>query len=161
MALVISDTSPIRAMEHLALLDLLEKLYGQVYLPDAVAEELRRPSRRFGSFDPSKYSFLVIESPRDRSCVAALEQELDAGESAALALALERKADYVLLDERAGRRVARRLGLTVVGVLGILSEAKQRDFIPALAPLLQRLQTELDFRLAPQIVADVLRRAGE
>ena len=161
MAIVVSDTSPVRALNHLGNLDLLRALYGQVYLPDAVAVELRRSSARFPVFEPLHHSFLVIESPLDRGRVQALEKDLDAGEAAALVLALERSADFVLIDERAGRRAARALGLIPVGVLGVLLRAKERSLIVAVQPFVQRLQIELDFRMAPDLIADVLRQAGE
>jgi len=86
---------------------------------------------------------------------------LDRGEAAALILALEQKADMVLIDERIGREVARELGLSVVGVLGILIQAKDRGLIAAVHPLLQRLRSELDFYLTPALIADILKRAGE
>jgi predicted nucleic acid-binding protein len=161
VAIVVSDTSPIRALHHLALLDLLKDVYGKVYLPDAVAEELRNPSLRFGSFNATAFAFLVIESPLDLERVAVFQKRLDAGEAAALALALERNADYVLLDERAGRRIAQELGFNVIGVLGVLSEARRRGLVPLIAPLILRLQSEMSFHLAPPLVAEVLRLAGE
>ena len=58
--------------------------------------------------------------------VRALQGELDHGEAAALALAVELQADVVLIDERRARAVASRLGLNVVGVLGVLVEAKHK-----------------------------------
>jgi uncharacterized protein len=161
VAIVVSDTSPIRALHHLGLLDLLERLFERVYLPDAVALELRRSSQRFGPLDPNDISFFTIQSPHDLTRIAALEQTLDGGEAAALALAMELRADYVLMDELAGRRTAHELGLTVIGVLGVLSEAKARGLIPALRPLLARLQTELGFHLSVGLTAEVLRRANE
>jgi uncharacterized protein len=161
VAIVVSDTSPIRALHHLHLLNLLEAIYGKVYLPDAVAQELRRPSRRFPAFEAQECQFILIESPRDQGRVRALEEDLDDGEASALVLALERSADYVLIDEREGRRIARSLGLTVVGVLGVLLEAKRRKLIPTMRPLVERLQVELDFRLTSKLVAEVLKQAGE
>lgn len=161
MAIVISDTSPIRALHHLNLLELLRELYGRVYLPEAVCRELRQTTRRFPAFEPSAYSFFIIESPRDLARVLALKEKLDAGEAAALALALERKADYVLIDEHDGRRVAKELGLNAIGVLGVLADAIELALIPLVAPLVQRLENEIDFYLAPSLVANVLRSVGE
>jgi predicted nucleic acid-binding protein len=161
VAIVVSDTSPIRALCHLNLLDLLERLYGRVYLPEDVADELNHASHRFAAFDPSIYAFLIVESPSNSARVAELEQTLDRGEAAAIILALERSADYVLMDERAGRRVAHQLGLTVIGVLGVLAEAKNRKLIPALRPLIERLRTELSFHISATLVAEILKNAQE
>lgn len=161
MSIVVSDTSPIRALHHVGLTKLLERLYGRVYVPGAVAEELRRAGPRFASFDVANYPFLIVESPQDERRVRELEGKLDRGEAAAIVLALERAADVVLIDELAGRAVARELGLKVIGVLGVLSQAKERGWVPSLRLLIERLQSELGFHLAPDLVSMVLRNVGE
>lgn len=56
-----------------------------------------------------------IDSP---SYVQLLQQALDRGEAEAIALAMALQADWTLLDERDGRKVAKSLGLKVTGVLG-------------------------------------------
>jgi len=85
---------------------------------------------------------------------------LDPGESEALALAIEVHADAVLIDEAVGRANAAKLGLTAIGVLGILLAAKKRGLVAALAPELDRLQAGLGFRVSDQLRADVLRQAA-
>jgi predicted nucleic acid-binding protein len=161
MSIVISDTSPVRALNHLGLLHILRELYGRVYVPEAVARELAIARRAFPAFDVASVPYLVVQSPNDSTRVRDLERLIDEGEAAALALALEYHADFVLMDERAGREVARQLGLTAVGVLGILSAAKARGKITAIRPLIDRLQHEIDFRLSANLIDHVLRSAGE
>ena len=161
MSIVVSDTSPIRALNHLGLISMLASLYGSVYLPDAVAAELRRPGRLFSAFEPDAFSFFHIESPVNQRLVQDLEAKLDAGEAAALVLAMEKSADRILIDERDARIIAHEMGLHVVGVLGVLLEAKQQGLIPEVRPLINRLQSEINFHVSPQLVADVLRLALE
>ena len=86
---------------------------------------------------------------------------MQAGEIAALSLAVEVRADAVLMDETAGRHAAVSLGLRPVGLLGLLLEAKQRSLIPALAPLLDRLEKEAQFWISAPLRASVLTDAGE
>ena len=86
---------------------------------------------------------------------------LGPGEAEAMILAAEVKADAILMDESAGRAVARRRGLLPVGVLGILLRAKQRTLIGPLSPLLDRLQSELGFFISPAVRAEVLKNANE
>jgi predicted nucleic acid-binding protein len=86
---------------------------------------------------------------------------LHTGEIAALSLALELSADVVLMDEAEGRAVATTLNLTTMGLLGILILARRRALIGAVAPLLDRLQHEARFWMAPSLRTSVLQAAGE
>jgi predicted nucleic acid-binding protein len=159
--IVVSDTSPVRALYHLELLGLLELLYGKVIVPDAVAIELRRSGLLFPSLEPLKFPFFIIESPVDVTRVQSLQSTLDPGEAAALVLAIEKKADFVLMDERQGRIVAAQLGVKVVGVLAVLVRAKRQSLVPALKPLIDRLVNELKFRLSTRLIAEILKLGGE
>ena len=118
-------------------------------------------SPRFASFEVADYPFLIVASPQNEVRVRDLERRLDRGEAAAIVLALERAADVVLIDELAGRAVVRELGLKVIGVLGVLSQAKEHGWVQALRPLIERLRSELGFHLAPDLVSAVLRNVGE
>jgi uncharacterized protein len=156
--IVVSDTSPIRALAHLGLFDLLGQLFAEVWVPPAVADELARVGL---ALSPAPAPWLKIAAPRDRKQVEALALELDAGESEALALAIEIGSHEILIDERAGRRVALRLGLEPVGVIGLLVRAKARGVVPSLNPLLDRLRSELGFFISDALRAEALRLAGE
>jgi predicted nucleic acid-binding protein len=85
---------------------------------------------------------------------------LDQGEAEVLALANERSARLVIIDERKGRRYAKRLGLPLTGIVGVLLTAKHNGLIPALAPLINQLLKEGLF-LAPELVEKALELAGE
>lgn len=87
--------------------------------------------------------------------------ELDEGEAEAIALAIELNADLLLIDERLGKNIATKKGLICKGVVGVLIEAKQRAFIPAVRPLLDDLREHLKFRLADTIYNLALQIAGE
>jgi hypothetical protein len=91
----------------------------------------------------------------------ALALELDAGEAAAIALALEEHADLLLLDELRARKVAGRFELRTMGLLGVLKLAKSRQIIPAIAPLITRLEIEAGFWLGADLRHRVLCEAGE
>lgn len=161
MAVVVSDTSPIRALAHLELLHVLAALFGDVHVPPAVADELLHPPSRFESVDVAALPHLIVRQPSDRQRVRQLQVELDLGEAEALALAEEIDADAVLIDEAAGRDVAARMGLPVLGTLGILLRAKQRGMCQRLRPLLDELQGRLHFYISPALREDILRQVGE
>lgn len=161
MVIVVSDTSPIRALAHLDLLDVLGRIFSAVLIPPAVEQELRHPPRQYAAVDLARYSFIHVQAPRDAFQVQQFRQTLDPGESEALTLALEVQAQAILIDERAGRNRGAQLGLVVIGTLGILLRAKRKGIISQLAPLLDRLQTELGFFISAELRDDVLSRAGE
>jgi hypothetical protein len=156
MAIVVSDTSPIRALAHLDLLDSLPALFGEVWVPPAVAGELAAASVAL----PGEPAFRV-RAPGNANLVRRLRTNLDPGESEAIALAVEVDADLILIDEARGRAVAESLGLEPRGALGILVRAKAAGIVPAVAPLIVRLRAELNFRLSDDLVAGVLALAGE
>ena len=159
--IVVSDTSPIRALNHLALMDVLRELFGDILIPPAVQSELMTPPTNLVAVDVSQWDFIAVESATDRECVDDFASRLDPGESEALALALERGADAVLVDERIGREEAQRAGLPVIGTLGILVRAKDRDIIDLVEPLLDRLVSELGFFVSEALRSEILRLSGE
>lgn len=160
--IVVSDTS---ALSNLALVDhlwILESLYRSVIIPDVVAAELEAAS------NPTISAILRLNWIQSRSLTNAqladqLQQErgLDAGEANAIALALELQADDLLIDERLGRQEAVRLGLSIVGILGILVVAKQKRLISQVQPVVDALINQAGFRVSSQLYQRVLALAQE
>jgi uncharacterized protein len=161
VAIVVSDTSPIRALSHLSRLDLLASLFQEVVVPAAVALELEQPRARFAPVILQGLPFVQIRSTMDRAGVVKLLELLGPGEAEAIVLAQELHAEAILIDETAGRTVALQRGLRPIGVLGTLLRAKERGLVSELSPLLDRLQTELGFFLSRKLRDDALRQAGE
>lgn len=159
--LVVSDTSPIRALHHLALMPVLETLYGRVLVPPAVAQELARGSATSPAVDLSAYPHVVTKVPLTLEPSAAADPDIDPGELEAISLALELGADRLLIDEQRGRAVAANLGIKTIGVLGVLLEAKRAGLIPAVRSNVDRLRKEINFFISDAVRLDVLRRAGE
>ena len=125
--IVVSNTSPITNLAAIGQLEMLRQLYAKVLIPQAVYGELTfggviQPGGREAQTLP----WIETKQVTDWVLVTALQMELDPGEAEAIALAVELKAYLLLLDERRGRVVASRLGLHFVGLLGVLSEAKQQ-----------------------------------
>jgi predicted nucleic acid-binding protein len=87
--LVVSDTSPIRALHHVALVPVLLALYGRVLVPPAVAQELARGSATSPVVDLSAYPHVVTLAPARLDPRAASDPDLDLGELEAISLALE------------------------------------------------------------------------
>jgi predicted nucleic acid-binding protein len=141
---------------------LLEAIYQVVIIPDVVARELAASSNLTIS-EILQLSWIQSQSLTSSQLVNQLQQErgLDAGEANAIALALELQADDLLIDERLGRQEAVRLGLSIIGILGILLVAKQRSLIPQVRPVMDTLINQAGFRVSPQLYRRVLALAQE
>jgi predicted nucleic acid-binding protein len=130
--LVIADTSPLRYLTIIGEIRLLPMIFGQVFAPTAVLEELTASSSPddVRSLLESRPDWLKFQCPEPNS-VDAVNFNLDRGERAALALALQLKADLVLIDDAAGRKEAKRLGIRTTGIVGVLVLAAERELIDA------------------------------
>lgn len=141
---------------------MLEAIYQTVIIPAVVASELAATS------NPTISAILQLGWIQTQSLTTSqladqLQQErgLDAGEANAIALALELQADDLLIDERLGRQEAARLGLPIIGILGILIVAKQRNLIPQVQPVMDALINQAGFRVSPQLYQRVLALSQE
>jgi uncharacterized protein len=153
--IVVSDTSAITSLAAIGYLSLLRELYGTVIIPEIVYRELLGPPVSAGAEEAQRYDWIQVRSLTDSSAnrvvVESLRNELDSGESEAIALALELEADLMLIDERLGRNVARRVGLKVTGAIGVLIKAKEQTLIEEVRPLLDALRSEAGFRIAKDL----------
>ncbi len=161
MIVVVSDTSPIRALAHLGRVELLHDLFTALVVPPAVVHELSQPSSGGPAIDLKSYAFFQVEQPTDLNEVNRFRQSLDLGESEALALAEQLHAGILLMDEAAGRAAGEQLGFLVVGTCGVLLRAKQRGLVAELKPLLDDLINNLGFFVSRQLRSQVLAAAGE
>ncbi|MCC5659943.1 DUF3368 domain-containing protein [Nostoc sp. XA010] len=160
--IIVSDTSPINNLAAINHLHLLQQLYGTVLIPEAVYRELTDPNFPVaGAIEVQTFIWIQTRPVQDRTLVEALSNELDIGEAEAIALALEMKADQVLIDERRGRMVAARLNLGYTGILGILVEAKSQKLISAVKPLLDALINQAGFWVAEPLYKRVLQLVDE
>ncbi|MBI3491044.1 MAG: DUF3368 domain-containing protein [Acidobacteria bacterium] len=160
--IVVSDTSPVLNLERIGRLELLPALYRQVLIPTAVYVELRgSPSAPARQIDVDVFPWLIVATATDRQLVEDLRAKLDVGEAEAIALALERRADLLLVDEKRARRTATASGLSVTGLLGVIVQAKHAGVIDAARPILDDLIRTARFWIGPLLYAEVLERLGE
>lgn len=153
---VVSDASLLISLAAVGLLPLLEAIYGVVLIPLAVRNEYQAGRR---AAEPNLDGLTWI-SIADVASDMSLPATLDPGESAAIALAVQTRARAILLDERLGRRIARQLGLPVVGTLGGLLHAKQLGLIPEVTPIVDDLIAH-GIRISPALRVLILRQARE
>ena len=121
---MISDSGPLISLGLLRRFDVLQHLFGEIYVPEAVYEEVvvsgcGRPGAQ-ETRAAADQGWLQRVRVVNRTVVEVLLGELDIGEAEAIVLAKELKAGYVLLDDRAAREKASLLGLNVTGTIGVL-----------------------------------------
>ena len=155
--IVVADSGPLHYLILLDHTELLRRFYGQVVVPDAVANELSSPSapsivRDWISHPPSWMNVVPVEPAE----VQAVTDDLDLGERAAIALAGALHADLLLIDEAAGRAEARRRNLRVTGTLGVLSAGAEQGLVDV-PDLLARLKVT-SFYLDDALVKSVFGR---
>ncbi len=154
--LVVADTS---AINYLILIQqelLLPTLYTRIIVPSAVLRELQDPEtpasvRAWVAYPPAWFE---VQAPPPLAL--SVLPTLGAGEREAIGLAEDVRADLLLIDERDGRRAARRRGLSVIGTLGVLEEAAVRALID-LPRVLAQLQ-DTTFYVSAALFEELLAR---
>ena len=161
--LVVSDTSPLNYLILINAIDVLPKLFGEVYVPPMVMEELLRLQapevvKRWVQSPPA---WLKVNAP---ATSVVLGVRLDPGEAYAIALAKELHATAILIDDKRGRRVVKEVGLEAVGTITVLQLAAQKELIELKGALNALRHTS--FRTTPALIraaldADAARRNRE
>lgn len=162
--IVISDTSLVTNLAAIGQLQILSQLYNQVTIPEAVYRELADINPPVpGTLEVQTAPWIEVMQVSNYEVVKRLQDEvrLDSGESEAIALALELDADLLLIDERRGRAEADRLGVRITGLLGILVEAKRKNLIVAVRPLLDAVIATSEFRVSSALYKRILDIADE
>jgi uncharacterized protein len=127
--IVVSDSTIIIVLSKINKLDILCKIFNQIYIPKAVYEEIVvKGSGKPGSIEVVESKWIKIKEVDNKFAVNILLKSLDIGESESIVLAKEMNADYIIIDEH-GRTNAEYLGLKVIGTLGILKIAYERKII--------------------------------
>jgi predicted nucleic acid-binding protein len=160
--IVVSNTTPLIGLASIQRFQLLEQLFGEIYIPQAVYDEAVVAGREVGGARQEVQTATWIKTVpvEDRLAVDMLLGELDLGEAETIVLAREVGADWVLMDEKKGRRKLTQLDMPKIGTLGILMKAKQVGLLSTIQPDIVGLR-QLGFSISQSVVDAVLQRAGE
>jgi predicted nucleic acid-binding protein len=160
--IVVSNTTPLIGMATIQRFDLLQKVFGKVHIPGAVYQEAIVAGREAGGAkqEVPSASWIEVVPVKDRLAVEVLLDELDLGEAETIVLARELGADWVLMDERKGRRKLSELKMNKIGTIGILLKAKEVGLLRQIRPDLDRLRNR-GFSLSQTVIDMVLQQAGE
>lgn len=159
--LMISNTGPIIALMIIERLDILRNLFQKIFVPEAVHNELLLGENiGVGLASYKQASWIQIHSLQN-ALDPLIKTVLDIGESSVIQLAREIKADYVLIDERKARKVARNIyGLRVIGTARILIEAKKKEMIDNVGGALKKIR-DGGYWIHDDIMHFAMKEAGE
>jgi predicted nucleic acid-binding protein len=152
--IVVSDTSPITALLTVGAESLLTQLFAEVVIPRAVRDELLRNH----SVLPL---WLRVEVPHDLQKIREFSHTVDMGEAEAITLAIELRADRLLIDERKGRQLAAQQGVPVIGLLGVVLLSRRRELITSARVLLDQIEREAGMYLERNLKEAALKTVGE
>jgi predicted nucleic acid-binding protein len=153
--IAVCDASPLIAFSSVDKLYILQQLFDTVIIPFAVRDEVFSSAKSQIPL-PDFIEVLPIVS---ETSARFLKMNLHAGESEAIALALELEVERIILDDKQAREVADRLGLKVIGTLGLLILAKR--LLVEIRPIIKQLIERIHFRIAPAVTNRALVQVGE
>jgi predicted nucleic acid-binding protein len=152
--LVVADSSPVNVLVRIGHVDVLPELFQQVAIPLEVARELSQPRtpQEVRDWINKPPTWLTVRAPAQIEPIA----RLDPGERAAISLAQELGADFLLIDEKAGRRAAVERRLAIIGTIGILERAADQGLLNLKDAFARVRQTE--FFVSDDLIAAALAR---
>lgn len=157
---IVCNSGPLIALAGVKHLHILEKIYDRVLVPKAVYEEVTTSTALLGASEIQKAPWL-ISCKVSKSPDPLLLAELGKGEAEVIVLALEKKANKVLVDEKKARRIATFVySLTVTGTVGILLKAKKFGYIEAVLPLINAMKNN-GYYFSDTLVKSICLQANE
>lgn len=156
--ILVADCSALVALAVCDSLNLLERLFDSVVVPEAVYHEATQPDKKQAQalkiFLQGKVRQVNMQN------YVFLDAYADAGETEAMLLYKQLAADKLLIDDKRGRKVAKINQISTIGSLGVLLTAKEKGLVVEVAPLLRKIE-QSDSYLSPNLLATVLELAEE
>lgn len=107
-----------------------------------------------------KQNWIKVEQVNSNKLVERYGNHLDKGEAEAIALAKEKNADYLLIDEKIGRQIARDNHLKIIGTVGILLEAKRQGLIDSVKNKMDDLR-KIGFWISDKLYDQIVKTESE
>lgn len=160
--IVVSNTTPLIGLASIERFDVLRQIFGVITIPQAVYDEAVLAGREEGGAKREVTNAIWIKTVavRSRLAVEVLLDEMDLGEAETIVLAGELHADWVLMDEKKGRRKLEQMGMPKIGTLGVLLKARQAGLLATIRPDIERLRRQ-GFSVSQAVTDAVLAAAGE
>lgn len=147
---VIADASVLIIFDKLKRFDILQRIYQNIYTTTEISQEFNRPLP----------VWIKVEPVKDQKYLKFIRTQVDLGEASAIALAAEKDDALLIPDDLKARKLARQLGMSFTGTLGVINKAKELGIINKIKPLIEQLR-EIDFRVSENIIENLLKRNNE
>ena len=160
MPKVIVNSTPIIVLSNINQLELLQKLYNDIYIPQAVYDEVTEKEDS-ACHQIKICNWIHVCKIKNESEKRMYQAKLHDGEVEVMILAKENPQDTtVIIDDNAAKKTAKFLGLKVTGTLGIILKAKQQNLIPSVTTIMDKL-IQNGFYITPKIYDLVKNAVGE
>ena len=157
--IIAADSSPLISFAIIDQLDILPKIFTDIYIPKAVYDEIiiwdKPHAIKLKVFAANRIKYI-----QNRIAVEILREDLDLGEAETIVLALELGVNEILIDENKGRKIARSNGLYTIGTIGTLLQAKKGGHIKYVKLFLDKLINNR-IRISKELYMEALDIADE
>lgn len=157
--IAISDAGPLIALARIGRFELLRHILGHLHIPQAVYDEVvLKGAGRAGADETQKAlsDWIDVLAVKGATMTRSLLTKLGQGESEAITMAIEMRADLVLLDDRKARTIAEFMGLNVSGTIGVLIQAYGKGLVRDLEPVLDELKAQ-GFHIGDRVYSEALK----
>jgi predicted nucleic acid-binding protein len=134
---VVSNTTPIISLASIGKVDILKELFHEIIIAETVYNEIK--AKKSYGYEDVELEYITVKTIQGQMYQDLLLNQLDLGEAETILLAKEINADFVIIDENLGYKIAKNAGLNVVRTLSILLKAKQKGIINEIKPLLDEM----------------------
>jgi len=132
------NSTPLISLHDIGALDILSKMYTNVYIPYGVYEEVCIDGD-IKKNDLVSFQNFSIQHIANENAKRYFKTALHKGEVEVMILADELKADICIIDDKLARKYAKHIGLKLTGTLGLLVKAKERGYLSAITPLMDKM----------------------
>ncbi len=154
--ILIADSSALIALAIIDKLEILQKLFSNIFVPRAVYDEITKDNKT----EAKKLTKFCKDKVLDIETKINFNISLGKGESEAVILYQEQNADFLLCDDKKAKKFAQSFGINVIGSLGVLIKAKKARYIEAIEPLIKKLK-ESQIYIDENTCNTVLKIEGE
>lgn len=155
---VVSNTTPIISLASIQKLDILKELFKEVLIPEAVYGEIK--AKQGYGYEEVDLDYIKVVPIEGKIYRDLLLNQLDLGEAETIMLAKELNADFVIIDDNLGYKIAKNSGLNVIRTLSILLKAKDKGIIKEIKPLLDEMMSKGRW-YSEKVYENFLKRIGE